>query len=285
MVDEAAPVLVASSQSRGPELRDAIWNGPLSLVERASLAAALTCNESAPLKWLSNWWANAVVGHVVSSLCDARLRVSGVEHIERLAPSGGVLLAANHRTFFDLFAVAYAFRNHTRLCRGVYFPVRSHFWYDHPLGPWVNVLGTGMNMFPPVFRASHKREVTRRGLDWLAQRLGQPGVVVGMHPEGTRSRGADPFALLPPEQSFGRVALLSRATIVPAFVHGLSDSIWNEVRRRKQRDAVVDIAFGAPVNSGEFDDCDPRRLRNQLGIGERVLQSIHALALDVHARR
>lgn len=285
MADRAAPVWSAPTQAVAPNLRAALWSGPLSLTERIALAVALSHNEHALLKRLSNAWANAVVGRVVGSLCGARLRVSGVEHIQRLAPSGGILLAANHRTFFDLFAVAYALRSHTNLCRKVYFPVRSGFWYDHPLGPLLNGFGTGMSMFPPIFRAAEKRDVTRRGLDWLAQRLAEPGVVVGMHPEGTRGRGTDPFALLPPEQSFGRVALLSRASIVPAFVHGLSDSLWSELRQRKQRAATVDVAFGAPVTLAELEDCDPCRLRNQLAIGERVLCAIQELATQVRNQR
>jgi 1-acyl-sn-glycerol-3-phosphate acyltransferase len=276
--------LADAALSRGVEtLNDAVVSGPLSLGERLALAAALASNENAALRRASNWWANAVVGRIVALLCGARLRVRGLEHIERLAPTGGVLLAPNHRTFFDLFAVTYAFRGQTSSCGEVYFPVRSRFWYDHPLGPWLNAVGAGMRMFPPVFRAAHQRDVTRRGLDWLAERLKEPGVVVGMHPEGTRSRDPDPFTLLPPEQSFGRVALLSRATIVPVFVNGLSDSLWEESRRRKQTDAIVNVAFGAPVSTTEFDGCDPSRLRNQLAIGRRVLQAVQELAQEVRS--
>lgn len=281
MGNEVAHQLVTPSQVSVPRLRDAVWSGPLALRERAALGIAVACNERVPLKRLTDIWAKAVVSRVVSTLCGRRLRVRGVEHLERLAPSGGILLATNHRTFFDLFTVAYAFSRRPDLCQRMYFPVRSGFWYEHPLGVLVNGLGTGMSMFPPIFRPQQKRDITRRGLDWLAERLSEPGVVVGMHPEGTRSREPDPYTLLPAEQSFGRVALLSRATIVPAFVTGLSNSIRSEVARRRERTALVDVAFGAPVSWGDFQGCDPLRLRNQLALGQHVLHAIQELAEQV----
>ena len=283
MRSEAAHQLVPPSQASVPRLRDAVWSGPLAFGERAALAVAVAFNERPLLKRATDVWAKAVVARAVRTLCGRRLRIQGIHNLERLAPSRGILLAANHRTFFDLFTVAYAFSSRTDLCQRMYFPVRSGFWYEHPLGVLVNGLGTGMSMFPPVFRPPHKRDITRRGLDWLAERLTEPGVVVGMHPEGTRSREADPYRLLPAEQSFGRVALMSRATIVPAFVTGLSNSLWSEVARRDDSAAAVDVAFGAPVSWREFDDCDPSRLRNQLALGLHVLHAIQELAEQVRA--
>jgi 1-acyl-sn-glycerol-3-phosphate acyltransferase len=263
----------------------AACSGPLGLTERVALGLAVVANEWRPLKRVTSFWRQALIARVVEGLVRPRLRVLGLEHVERLAPRGGVLLAANHRSFFDLFVVASCLREHTKLCQSVYFPVRSRFWYDHPLGPLVNAVGTGMSMFPPVFRAGHQRPITRRGLDLLAERLARPGVVVGMHPEGTRSRGPDPYELLPAEQSFGRVALLARPTVIPAFVSGLSNSLVREVSRRHLAGAEISVVFGPPVDLSEFSQVNPQRLRHQIAVGERVLSAIDALGRIERAAR
>jgi 1-acyl-sn-glycerol-3-phosphate acyltransferase len=274
----------AETSLRAGALLDAVWQSPLGVMERAALALSFGANEWAPARRLASLWRRRVIAPLITSLCARRLEIIGLEHLANITPERGVLLAANHRSFFDLFVVANCLHDHTRLAHSLYFPVRSRFWYDNPLGLLINAVGAGMGMFPPVFRAGEKRPITRRGLDLLALRLSSPGTVVGMHPEGTRSRGADPYRLLPAEQSFGRVALLGKATVIPAFVCGLSNSLLREIARRKRDDAKICVAFGPPVDLSDFYAADPERLRHQLAAGERVLSAIHALGASARRR-
>lgn len=265
-------------RGRSSELLAAAWRGPLSLMERVALSVSAVSNEWAPLGRLAAFWRHEVVARLVDRICGSRLRVVGVENLQALAPEHGVLVAANHRSFFDLFVVTRCLREHTSFCRSLYFPVRSGFWYDNPLGLIVNAAGTGMSMFPPVFRPPQKRAITRSGLDLLAARLAAPGTVVGMHPEGTRSKSDDPYELLPAERSFGRLALLAKATVIPAFVSGLSNSLAKEISARRRADAEVIVVFGKAVNLGDLYDLDPERLRHQIAAGERVLAAIRDLS-------
>jgi 1-acyl-sn-glycerol-3-phosphate acyltransferase len=168
----------------------------------------------------------------------------------------------------------------------MYFPVRSSFWYDSLLGIGTNAATSCMSMYPPIFRAAEKREATRAGLDFLARELADPGVVVGMHPEGTRSKQPDPYALLPPEQSFGRVVLLARPTVIPVFVNGVGNSLVREcVSGIRGKAPKIIVAFGAPVDLSEFDGADPTRLRTQIAVGQRVLDAIGGLGRKEQALR
>jgi 1-acyl-sn-glycerol-3-phosphate acyltransferase len=141
-------------------------------------------------------------------------------------------------------------------------------------------------MYPPIFREPSKRAVTRAGLDFLAGELSRSGVLAGMHPEGTRSRGVDPYELLAPEQSFGRVALKAKPTIVPVFVNGAGNSLWREcwdaVRGRAE---PIVIVIGAPLELGALAASEPDRLRAQIDVGKCALAAIRELGAEERAYR
>jgi 1-acyl-sn-glycerol-3-phosphate acyltransferase len=205
--------------------------------------------------------------------------VLGTEHLARLPADRGVLLAPNHRSFFDLFVAARVAYGQLGSCNRLYFPVRSRFWYDSFAGLAVNVLATGCSMYPPIFRPAPKRDVTRAGLDFLASELRKPGTLAGMHPEGTRSRGSDPYTLLPAEGGFGRVVLLARPSVVPVFVDGLSNSLFAEARRAFMgANAPIRVVFGPALKLALEPAMEPSRLRSQIEIGRRALESIADLA-------
>lgn len=251
----------------------------LSRVERTTLAFARSLNRS---RYGRRWrflWSTSVVRAVVDLLSRDRLIVAGTEHLAALPADRGILLAPNHRSFFDLFVAARVAYGHIGSCHCLYFPVRSNFWYDSVVGLAVNVLATGCAMYPPIFRPARKRTVTRAGLDFLASELRHPGTLAGMHPEGTRSRGGDPRVLLPPEGGFGRVVLLARPSVVPVFVDGLGNSLLHEARQvLSGRRAPIRVVFGAPLELDGAPDADPSHLRAQIEIGRRTLACISRLA-------
>lgn len=251
----------------------------LSRLERMTLSVAEGFNRSPHVRPWQFIWATRVVRAIVDLLSSERVIVRGTEHLARLPADRGVLLAPNHRSFFDLFVVARVAYAWLGACNRIYFPVRSSFWYDSFAGLALNVLGTGCSMYPPVFRPAGKRHVTRAGLDFLASELCRPGTLAGMHPEGTRNRGADPYALLPPEAGFGRVVLLARPSVIPVFVGGLSNSLLGEARQALSGSgAPIRVLFGAPLDLGAGSDLDASRLRSQIEIGRHALASIGRLA-------
>jgi 1-acyl-sn-glycerol-3-phosphate acyltransferase len=171
---------------------------------------------------------------------------------------------------------SYRFTKHVQR---MYFPVRSEFFYDHPLGPLVNGVMSFLSMYPPVFRAPEKRGVTRAGLDFLARELARPGTVVGMHPEGTRGKGDDPYELLKPEPGFGRVVLESMPVVIPIFINGMGNDFVHECKSTLDGTGYpIFMVFGEPVDLAEFAGADPHRLRAQVDVGRKVMAAIAALA-------
>ena len=51
-----------------------------------------------------------------------------------------------------------------------------------------------------------------------------------MHPEGTRGKGPDPYELLPAQPGVGKLALVGKPVVIPAFILGLGNDIVEDVR-------------------------------------------------------
>ena len=253
--------------------------GLLSMRERAALRIAAFVNERPRVKGASVWFSETFTTRWMELVSASRVTVVGLEKLRRLRPDRGVLIAANHRSFFDMFMVLTHTHQHVEFCERFFFPVRSAFWYDHVVGLTLNAVTAGMAMYPPVFREPHRRDVTRVGLDFLADELRQPATVVGIHPEGMRGTGPDPYELLPAEPGFGRVVLTANPVVVPVFINGLGNDFvaecWSTFRGTG---APIVIVFGDPVDTSEFAGADPRRLRAQVAVGRKVLAEIRELA-------
>lgn len=251
----------------------------LSRLERFSLSVCKFVNERPQYKRFAQSYNLAISRRWMTLVSERRIHLIGTEVLRALEPDRGVLLAANHRSFFDMYMIlTYLVRNAT-FCRQVYFPVRSSFWYDNVIGLGINAVVSGMAMYPPVFREPEKRGVSRAGLDFLAEQLRHPGNIVGMHPEGTRSKHEDPYELLPPERGFGRVVLQSQPIVLPIFINGMGNDLakecWGTMTRKGK---PIIIAFGEPVDLQDLYGGDFTRLRSQMEVGKRVLGKIADLA-------
>jgi 1-acyl-sn-glycerol-3-phosphate acyltransferase len=107
-----------------------------------------------------------------------------------------------------------------------------------------------------------------------------------MHPEGTRSKSTDPYALLPAEQSFGRVVLRAKPQVVPVFVNGVGNSLARECLETLRGTASpIIVVFGAPLELDQFAELEPTRLRSQVEVGQRTLTAIRDLAAEERAYR
>lgn len=184
-----------------------------------------------------------------------RLRLQGLENVRTLPRDGSLLLVANHRSFFDFFTIAVVLRFKAGFRHHMYFPVRSEFFYDHPLGLLVNLVVTGMSMFPPVFRSGPKQAWNVWGLARCAEELAKPGTAVGLHPEGTRSHDPDPFRLQEARSGSGRIALaVPQARVVPVFVVGLGNRVLVEIGKNlagPERHPVW-VVFGPEVDLADL---------------------------------
>ncbi len=144
-----------------------------------------------------------------------RMERIGREHIPSEGP---VILASNHRSFFDPFVIG------TMTRRPVYYVAKKElFTYNRFLTWLLNSLGAF-----PVDRGAGDQE----SIETAKVILGR-GEIVLMFPEGTRTR---PGALGKPKRGVGRLALESGAPVVPIAIIGTEDIRrgWR-IRPRKVR--------------------------------------------------
>ncbi len=258
----------------------------LSVRERLAFEVADFCVRPAFTE-VSGSYLAAVMGTMIGSCGGRRLDVHGLEHIAPLGPHARILLLANHRSFFDFFTVLYVLFFRTKLPRRLFFPTRGSFFYDHPAGPLVNLAMSAMRMFPPVLRDTKKRSWNEYMLKRTIDELRVPGTIVGLHPEGTRNKNDDPYALLPAQPGIGKVALAADfAHVVPVFVLGMSNElrkelVWNFTAAAEHR---ISVRFGAPI-----DLSDLRKRPPKLTVAKRTadvcLDAIRTLAEEDRAAR
>lgn len=135
--------------------------------------------------------------------------VHGLEHFPR---EGGVVLAANHVTHFDVFPMQFA------LPRTIFFMAKAELFKN----PVMDIILRNLSAFP----------VTRGDKDLWAMRHAakvlKHGQVLGMFPEGTRSRGG---GLKVAKTGAAKLALEAECPIVPLAVVG-SDQFFKKFPRR-----------------------------------------------------
>ncbi len=238
-------------------------DAPLSRVERLALRFAQASNEDPRGKWLQTQFLRGISYVWVRASLANRMFVDGLEDMMALRPPTGVLLVSNHRSFFDQYAMLLGlYMGPVHWAKRLQFPVRANFFYDQPLGIAVNALVAGGAMYPPIFRQAERRNLNDEALDKMVEILAKQGNVLGMHPEGTRGKGPDPYQLLPAQPGVGKVALLAKPTVVPTFIHGLGNNLaqdiaWNFTRSAKREKAVITI-FGPPVDYSDLTAEKPR---------------------------
>jgi len=225
-------------------------------------------------------WCQRVIGAswINGALTNLR-QVHGVERLPPLDADKSFILVSNHRSFFDLYAVtAYLVSN--GLPHRILFPVRSTFFYDHPLGPFVNGVMSFFAMYPPIFRQPSRAALNLAGLDELAALLRRGGVVVGVHPEGARKKDDDPYTFLPAQPGIGRVIHHARVPVIPVFVNGLGNDIVRQVAGNwNKKGEKVHVVFGAPVDFGSLLDA-PASPRAYRALSEKALEAIGALGAE-----
>ena len=226
-------------------------------------------------------------------ITQATRKLHHVHHIERLRPllpNKSFILVSNHRSFFDLYVLtaellAYGFRQR------IVFPVRSNFFYDTATGFIVNGVMSFFAMYPPLFRDKRRAQLNALGLDELANLLLAGGTLVGIHPEGRRNPGADPYDLLPAKSGVGRLIYAARGIpVVPVFTNGL---LPNDLPRQVKSNfdgtgTPIHSVFGAPLDFGDaLSEAPSPRLYTRLaeaclsevrklGEEEKLLRAEHA---------
>lgn len=236
---------------------------PLNRIERLALRFAELANDDPRGKWLQTRFLRGVSYVWVRAGIARRMFVEGVDDLIAMKPETGVMLVSNHRSFFDQYAMLLAcYMGPVPWAKRLYFPVRSNFFYDQPLGIFVNAAVAGGAMYPPIYRQSDRRALNDDALDRMVEIVRRPGNVLGMHPEGTRGKGDDPYKFLPAQPGVGKLALLGRPTVIPAFILGLGNNIVDDIRVTYTRDArrqrAIVVVFGPPIDYSDLCAEKPR---------------------------
>ncbi len=254
--------------------------GPnLSAIEKAQIRAIRRSFEPGGVDRALRW-GQRTIGARWIDFCTKNLRqLHGLERLPALDPTKSFICVSNHRSFFDLYVIT-AMLVRRGMPHRMLFPVRSRFFYDTPAGFFVNGLMSFFAMYPPVFREKSRATLNLAGLDevvWMARR---GGAFIGLHPEGTRNKDSDPYALLPAQSGVGRIIRHAGVAVLPVFINGLTNDLWKQVRSNANGKGEPVIAvFGKPVDFGGLTEATPSpRLYKR--VAERALEAIQELSLE-----
>jgi len=256
----------------------------LTRMERFSIAFIRRTFSSRFLDGIMAWcqrWPGAAWVHY----CTRNIRtVQGMDRIPPPASLEKFIIVSNHRSYFDLYVVTMLLFK-AGLHRRVLFPVRSKFFYDHPLGVFVNGIMSWFSMYPPIFRDKKKLVLNHTAMSELIWLLQNRNIGAGIHPEGTRNQGDDPYALLPAQSGVGRAIHSSRVTVLPVFINGLLNDLPKQVKSNFDgtgREIIV--VFGKPIDFSQMLD-QPATARTYKLITDRTMEVIQELAAEERALR
>jgi 1-acyl-sn-glycerol-3-phosphate acyltransferase len=161
-----------------------------------------------------------------------RPKASGLENVPR---EGGFVLASNHLSNFDPWAIGlpmFPWRYLRFMGKSELF-----FW---PLGPIIASAG--------AFKV-HRGQADQAAID-TAERLAREGHVVVMFPEGTRRRKGLVKKWQPRAHTgAARIALAADVPLIPAAIKGTD---------RLRRLGPLRVVYGTPVALDDLRDQDPR---------------------------
>jgi 1-acyl-sn-glycerol-3-phosphate acyltransferase len=158
-----------------------------------------------------------------------RIEGRGMQHVPR---QGAVLIVANHSSMLD--------------------PPLIGGMAPRPLSFLAKTELFAIPLFGRLIWALNARPVRREGGDPAALRMAlrvlQDGGALLVFPEGTRGEEG---VLRPPKAGAGMLAVMSGATVVPAYVSG-SGRAWPK-GRRLPRPVKVRVTFGPALRFGRAD--------------------------------
>jgi 1-acyl-sn-glycerol-3-phosphate acyltransferase len=210
--------------------------------------------------------------------------VYGMERLPRFEKRKSFILVSNHRSFFDLYVIT-GHLVRLGLKHRIVFPVRAKFFYTSPLGLIVNGVMSFFAMYPPIFRDRRKLFLNPASLDELGWLLGRGGMLAGLHPEGTRNLGDDPYSFLPAQRGVGRVIHAAKVPVIPVFINGLINDLPRQVGSNFDGTGRrIVVVFGAPIDFGELLRA-PTSPKVHQAIADRTLDCIAALGDEERAHR
>jgi 1-acyl-sn-glycerol-3-phosphate acyltransferase len=253
----------------------------LSPFERVAFRVVTRMNQG---RWKRFWtWCQKVFGAGWIHLATYNImNVYGLEHIEAVSHERPILLVANHRSFFDMYTVSTVLFRNTKWRKQLFFPVRGRFFYQSPLGLFVNLVMGWWSMYPPFFVTGERPMPEKRAFDKYSMRLlaelcrSGPGNVIGFHPEGTRNKSDDPYSFLPAQPGVGKLIKDAAPQVIPVFIAGLGNKLAKQVLGNWTGGERIRIHFGPQLDLSEHL-AKKDRIRTYKEIADFVMSKIAEL--------
>ncbi len=181
------------------------------------------------------------------------MNVFGLENIEDAAVDRPILLVANHRSFFDLYTVSSVLFRRVKRPIQLFFPVRGKFFYDNPIGWFVNFVMGWFSMYPPFFYKNKQREFDKYSMRRLIQICSEnrPNII-GLHPEGGRNLSENPYEFRRAQPGAGKIIMSARPQVIPVFIVGLGNNLPKQILGNWTGGEKVRIWFGDEIDLSEF---------------------------------
>lgn len=180
------------------------------------------------------------------------LRGMEVHGLENIPASGGLVVASNHKSYWDPIIVGCAFPKK----RHIFFMAKAELFKIPVLGAIIHRLGAF-----PVKRDGADRSAIRIAINHLVS-----GEVVGIFPEGTRNKSE---GTLDPHLGAAMLASKAFVPVMPVAVIG-SRGLWGKVK----------VMIGEPMffESYPSENKSPKHNREQLlEISRRIMERIMIL--------
>lgn len=187
---------------------------------------------------------------------------------ENIPSEGGVILASNHLSFIDSFAIPLA------APRRVVFIAKSEYFTGAGMGGAVRRQFFEAIGAIPVDRQSSR--ASQESLDAALEVL-QAGEAFGIYPEGTRSRDG---RLYRGRTGVAWLALTAGVPVVPVALEGTQNI--QPIGSKFPRIAKVSVTFGAPISVAERYAGMPAGKARRL-VTDEVVDAIGALSGQVRA--
>lgn len=208
------------------------------------------------------------------------MNVYGIENVESSDSSRPLLLAANHRSFFDMYVVSSVIFRQTKRPVKLFFPVRGKFFYNNPLGWFVNLMMGWWSMYPPFFRESkeaQKREFDKYSMRRLIQICSEGEAnMIGFHPEGKRNFSDNPYEFVPAQPGVGKVIMEAKPQVIPIFITGLGNELPKQIMGNWTGGEKIRVWFGEEIDLSEFYD-QRNSLRTHKKIADFLMEKIGEL--------
>jgi 1-acyl-sn-glycerol-3-phosphate acyltransferase len=274
----------SKTQVQSPKSKDqAIEPAPdelavLSRFERVAFRLVRRMNQG---RWKRFWtWCQRTIGAGWIHLSTYNLmQVHGIEHLDETSRERPILIAANHRSFFDMYTVSTVLFRQTKWRKQLFFPVRGRFFYQSLTGLFVNLVMGWWSMYPPFFASGDNPLREKRAFDKYSFRLLSElcrqgaGNVIGFHPEGTRNKNNDPYSYLPAQPGVGKLIKDASPQVIPVFIAGLGNDLPRQVLGNWTGGEKIRIHFGAPIDFTEYLS-KKDHMRTYKEISELVMRKI-----------